>query len=236
VGSEALEVIVGLVHQARRSDHVQQLLAQLELVRLGSPEGERALLRIVRAVGERGDQASADFLRALSLTTSRPKVRQAAIDRLEGLRALGVLPKSHAVAALSQPRFIRAYASDLGQIPEQQQVVFCWEMERGQVQALVVLVDHCEMLGAPKGLFLTANCTKAHLTRSLVGESKRLGVVLKEVGFEEAREVLTRSLKAAEDQHLKLPDEWVVHSGLIERRILEAPAPPLARTPTEQPL
>lgn len=216
----AVDTMVELVHQARSSDEVQQLLAQVEIIRRKAVAGERVLHRLIHEVAARWDVPAADFLYAFSLTTARPRLRLAAQAWLRRLEERGIHPESKAIQALRDPRFYRAYISDLRELPEQQQLVFCWEMEDGRVQALLFLIDHCEMMGALKSLFLTVNCTKVRLNARLVGEAARLGIKLRQVEFAEARQTLLKAITASRAHHLRLPPQWEIHRGLIQRRIL----------------
>lgn len=218
-----MRALIKEIQRAKDTDELENMMLQMERIHAQSG-GEAVALAEIESLIEMGDSGAADMLLAISATTPRPKVREAARKGLLKLAGQKVFPQAEVVKSLTNERFYAAYSTDPAH-PWQQGVIIAFERSKNNIQALVFLRDFgSPWKGAIKDVFPTHILTPQQLQREFLDRSRRQDVNYKPVTYARARQFILDALKANEHNRVKLPKEFEEFRHLVERRVVD-PSP-----------
>ncbi len=218
-----MPALIKEIQQARDTDELENMMLQMERIH-AQAGGEAVALAEIESLIEMSDSGAADMLLAISATTPRPKVREAARTGLLKLAGQKVFPQAEVVKSLTNERFYAAYSTDPAH-PWQQGVIIASERSKNNIQALVFLRDFgSPWKGAIKDVFPTHMLTPQQFQRDLINEPNREGVEYRRVPYARARQFILDALKANERNRVKLPKEFEEFRHLLERRVVD-PSP-----------
>jgi hypothetical protein len=165
------------------------------------------------------------MLLAISATTPRPQIREAARKGLLKLAGQKVFPQSEVIKSLVSERFYAAYSTNPAH-PWQQGVAIAFERSKNNIQAIVFLLDFGHpWQGSIKDLFPTHMMTPSQFQKDFINKSSREPKAeYRRTTFARARQFILDALEANRRNRVKLPPEYNQFRHLIERRIVD-PSP-----------
>jgi hypothetical protein len=206
------------LQKLKEIDEVDGMMFQFQEI-AAKTGGEAMLLSMIEDLVEMSDPGAADFLMALAATTPWAGARVAARRGLLALSARNVFPQSEVVKSLNSERFYAAYSTDPAH-PWQQQVSILFERDKGQVQALVFLLDFgYPWRGGIKDMFPTEPMTPKQFQREFIDRANRQGVEQGQVTYARARNFILDALEANQKHKVKLPEAYNEFRFLFERRV-----------------
>jgi hypothetical protein len=218
-----MRALIKEIQRAKDTDELENMMLQMERIH-DQAGGEAVALAEIESLIEMGDSGAADMLLAISATTPRPKVREAARKGLLKLAGQKVFPQAEVVKSLTNERFYAAYSTDPAH-PWQQGVIIAFERSKNSIQALLFLLDFGHpWQGAIKDLFPTHMMTPQQLQREFIDKSKRQEVEYRQTTYGRARQFILDALQANERHRVKLPKEYQEFRHLVERRVID-PSP-----------
>ncbi len=219
----ALLAVIKDIQQAKNTDEIEAIMMQSEKI---IPEAgrEETMMTQIEELINMGDTGAADMLAAISATTPRPKVREAARLGLLKLSGQKVFPQSEMVKSLRDEPFYYAYSTDPAH-PWQQGVTIAWERPYNTVQAMVFLIDFgSPWQGAIKNMFVTYSMLPSQLQREFINNNAGIGADYRRVTYARARQFILTAIEANRKNRVKFPKEYEEFLHLMERRIID-PSP-----------
>jgi hypothetical protein len=222
-----MRALIKEVQRAEDTDDLENMMLQMERIH-AKAGGEPVALAEIESLIEMADSGAADMLLAITATTPRPKVREAARKGLLKLAGQKVFPQSEIIKSLTNERFHSAYSTDPSH-PWQQGVIIAFERSPNNIQALIFLLDFgYPWQGAIKDVFPTRMMTPQQLHREFIKRSKDTEAEYRLVTYGRARQFILEALKANQRNRIKLPKEFEEFRHLMERRIVDPSAEVLA--------